>query len=204
MWPIGRARAQHCTYIRKPCGPSTEHRSRHRNAAQHNKHQTIALTITQNTRRITSVTHESKIRTRHNLPLWFPSAFVRRLLRSDAGVAAQGCWRWWRGYPVCAPHPFACRCPSFHPKPPSGLVGDSDLCSGSGVVVLDSGGASGCDVDASYPRRLSWRRSCCLARMRCSVALSNSVWSPSSMRPTVTWIGCSSPGSTCVPTPLWR
>jgi hypothetical protein len=40
---------------------------------------------------------------RHNLPLWFPSAFVRRLLRSDAGVAAQGCWRWWRGYPVCAP-----------------------------------------------------------------------------------------------------
>jgi hypothetical protein len=37
------------------------------------------------------------------------------------------------------PHPFVCRCPSFHPKPSSGSVGDSGL--GSGVVALDSGGA---------------------------------------------------------------
>jgi histone H2A len=89
MWPNGRARAQHCTYIRKPCGPSTEHWSRHRNAAQHNKHQTIALTITQNTRRITSVTHESKIRTvtdakltrSSRAGLQFPVGRIHRLLR---------------------------------------------------------------------------------------------------------------------------
>jgi hypothetical protein len=32
------------------------------------------------------------LQNRHNLSLWFPSAFLRRLLRSDAGVAAQGCF----------------------------------------------------------------------------------------------------------------